>query len=160
MIYKSKKDSWLVLIVLSAGLAVLGMGIYHFVTKGIHHPATWILGLTTLFYGAVILMLAYPVFYEIKPSGLRIRSGLFIQYEIPLSSIETVRPTRNPLSAPAWSLDRLQIIYRKDGRSTFALISPENKEFFLMELAGMAPHLQPERDELITGNSGNRNLNT
>jgi hypothetical protein len=160
MIYKSKKDSWLVLIVLSAGLAVLGMGIYHFVTKGIHHPATWILGLTTLFYGAVILMLAYPVFYEIKPSGLRIRSGLFIQYEIPLSSIETVRPTRNPLSAPAWSLDRLQIIYRKDGRSTFALISPENKEFFLMELAGMAPHLQSERDGLITGNSGNRNLNT
>ena len=93
MIYRSKKDSWLELIVLSAGLAVLVVGIYHFVTKGIHHhPATWILGLTTLFYGAVIQIFAYPVFYEIKPSKLRIRSGLLFNIRFPCHPLQLCGP--------------------------------------------------------------------
>lgn len=149
MTYKSKIDTWIFLLVIGGVVFLPGMAIYHLITKGISHPATWILCGVSLFYVAVILILAYPVSYEIKSSALFIRSGLVFRYHIPLSSIEAVRPTKNPLSAPAWSLDRLKINFRKKGRLTFALISPENKESFLMELTGMAPHLERTGDELV-----------
>ncbi len=101
-----------------------------------------------MFYVTIILVFAYPVSYEITVSNLLVQSGLF-RYRIPLSSIERVHPTRNPLSAPAWSLDRLRINYRKKGKITFALISPENKEAFLRELAQKASYLELRGDEVI-----------
>ncbi len=65
---------------------------------------------------------------------MRIRSGLLRQ-EIPLASIQAVFPTRNPLVAAAWSLDRLQVNYQLGKRSLCALIAPRDTASFLRELA-------------------------
>jgi hypothetical protein len=86
-----------------------------------------------ILYGAIIWAFAYPVYYEITVSHLLIRSG-WLKFRIPLSTIERVRPTRNALSAPAWSLDRLRIDYKRNNKSRIALISPEDKSRFLREL--------------------------
>jgi len=51
-----------------------------------------------------LILLAYPVHYEITTTTLEIRSGILLHYKIPLSSIKLVVPTRSPLSSPAWSL--------------------------------------------------------
>ena len=89
--------------------------------------------------------LAYPVTYEITENELVIRSG---KRKIPveLSSIESVRPSRNPLSSPAWSLDRLRIDYHRKGKLTWLLISPEDRSAFLNELMGKTGGLSLSRD--------------
>lgn len=147
IVHRSKVDSWLALIVISAGVLLAGAATYQFFTKGMSHPATWILLLSLIFYIAIILIFAYPVSYEITPPDLLIRSGL-TKSRIILSSIESVQATRNPASSPAWSLDRLQIDYKKKGKLTFTLISPENKNAFINELVQKTEGLQL-RDERI-----------
>ena len=131
MRYPSKKDLSIVLVIVAAGLA--GVGFYCLFILGIDNHLTWlVMGIATL-YGAIIWALAYPVYYEITAFHLLIRSGC-LKFQIPLSTIEMVRPTRNPLSAPAWSLDRLRIDYKRNNKPRIALISPEDKSRFLREL--------------------------
>jgi hypothetical protein len=132
-IYKSKVDLWLFLIVIIGCVFLTGAAIQSFLSEGLNHPATLTLLISSVFYMAVMFGLAYPVSYEITQSELIIRSGL-TRSSIELSSIETVKPSRNPLSSPAWSLDRLRIDYRKKDKLTFLLISPEERSAFLNEL--------------------------
>ena len=148
IVHRSKVDSWLALVVISAGVLLAGDVTYQFFTKGMSHPATWILLLSLIFYIAIIIIFAYPVSYEIAPPDLLIRSGL-TRSRITLSSIESVEPTRNPASSPALSLDRLQIDYKKKGKATFTLISPENKSAFLNELVQKSEGLQLQEERII-----------
>jgi hypothetical protein len=133
-IYKSKVDLWLFLMVMATCVLMIGLLIQTLITEGLNHPGTLTLLISSIFMLAVIFGLAYPVSYEITHSELVIRSGLR-RIGIELSSIESVKPSRNPLSAPAWSLDRIRIDYHKEGKKTFLLISPEDKSGFLNELA-------------------------
>lgn len=135
MIYRSKKDAWLVLVVWAAVLLPFVLGVYNLaIPSGMARVGGYLLFVGTLI-AASILLLTYPLYYEITSSHLVVRSGV-LRTKIPLSSIEEVRPTRNPLSAPAWSLDRLRIDYRKGGRVGFMLISPQDKARFMCDLAG------------------------
>src|SRR5262245_12008235 len=84
----------------------------------------------------------YSTRYEVTPSDLIVRSGPF-RSTLPLGSLVEVFPTRDPLSAPAPSLDRLRINYRgKDGKMRFTLIPPKDKEGFVRDLASAAPQLR------------------
>jgi len=141
MIYPTKKDTWLVIIVLGAGLLILVQAAGMIASRGFLFPPTWIICGAAVFYFGILLLLAYPINYEIAGSTLEIRSGLLLRYSIPLSSITSVSPTSNPLSSPAWSLDRLQIDYMKNGKPKMILISPEDKDGFLRELHQKAPNL-------------------
>ncbi|MGH9969342.1 MAG: PH domain-containing protein [Pyrinomonadaceae bacterium] len=89
--------------------------------------------------GAVVIWLTYPLYYQITASELIVRCGMLMRRRIPLASIDEVRPDRNPASAPAWSLDRLRVGYRKRGESTFVMISPEDKSAFMRELSKSRP---------------------
>ena len=142
MIYPTKKDIWLVLIVALGGFVLLVQVINLIIVKGFHHPETWILCGAFIFYFGILMLLAYPVNYEITTSTLEIRSGILLHYKIPLSSIVRVVPTRNPLSSPAWSLDRLRIDYLKNSKKRVILISPKNKKTFLRELIERTPSLE------------------
>ena len=59
---------------------------------------------------------------------------------VPLGEIESVTPSRNPLSSPACSLDRLHVRYRGSKRGV--LISPDDKAGFLHELVMRCPDLR------------------
>jgi membrane protein YdbS with pleckstrin-like domain len=142
MIYPTKKDTWLVLIVAIGGFVLFVQVINLIIVKGFHHPETWILCSVFIFYFGVLMLLAYPVNYEIKTLTLEIRSGILLHYKIPLSSIFRVVPTRNPLSSPAWSLDRLRIDYLKNSKKRVILISPKDKKIFLRELIERIPSLE------------------
>jgi hypothetical protein len=98
--------------------------------------------------GAVVLWLTYPLNYEITASTLIVRSG-FMPKEILLSSIEEVCPTKNPLSAPAWSFDRLYVSYRDGAKKSAALISPEDKVAFMRELAERVIGLEVRGDCVV-----------
>ena len=120
---------------------------YLFVLGADSHITWLVVGITAL-YGAIIWTLAYPVYYAITASGLLIRSD-WLKYQIPLSTIEMIHPPEIPLSAPAWSLDRLQIDYKKNRKSRIALISPEDKSRFLQELTQRANKLEFKRDQAV-----------
>lgn len=148
MIYYSKKDVWLVLVIALSVVMCFAVGILMLLADdGDSRMAGWIVIGTGVAVGALILWLTYPLYYEITALEVRVRSGV-IRWHIPIEAIEEVSPTNSALSSPAMSLDRLSIIYSVKGASRALLISPDNKAGFIRELASSAPHLQMSGDGL------------
>lgn len=142
MIYYSKKDAWLVALVSGAIIVPVLIGVYHLFAPG---GNIWLAGVTLLIgacTGALVLWLTYPLYYEIASGQLIIRCGRLSCQQIPLNSIAEVSPTKNPSSAPAWSLDRLEISYRRDGENEVTLISPQDKMAFMRQLVNQGKGLE------------------
>jgi membrane protein YdbS with pleckstrin-like domain len=95
--------------------------------------------LPAIVMGVVLFGLALPVRYELGPHHLIVRSGAWLRWNIPYSSIHTITPSHNPLSSPALSLDRLSIEYGAGGE---VLISPADRDRFLEELVRRVPQLE------------------
>jgi hypothetical protein len=134
LIHRSKKDAWLISLIWLSVLVPLSIGIPLLIASDVNRSlglALTIIGANT---GLTILLLTYPLRYEILPSELMVRCGLR-RWHIPLSAIQEVRPTKNSSSAPAWSLDRLQIDYLEDGEKRSLLISPQDKSAFMRDIA-------------------------
>jgi hypothetical protein len=114
--------------------------------------APWMKVFATCFFSTwallIIALVVLPYFtsYSLDPVNLTIKVGPFSK-KIPIAEITEAFPTKNPLSAPAWSLDRLRIRFSS---SRFgALISPVKKGEFLEELNSLAPHLERKGNRLI-----------
>ena len=145
MVYKSKIDWWLglILFVVVPGIVILIPG-YAFFTGD---PVGGYIGLgSAVFYGALLFGLVVPMQYEITDDTLVVRHGL-VRYTIRIEDIRGVTPSRNPLSSPALSLDRLNI---DRGKQLPLLISPEDKASFLKDLAGQCSHLKFEGNSLVS----------
>src|ERR1700755_474196 len=131
MTYPSKVDSWL-------GF-VLGL-----VPAGLLFEAIFLRSLVAAVIAASVLvvyaLVVFPTNYELAPDALKIRSGL-IRTSIPYQEIRRVRASNSWLSAPALSLDRLEITY---GGSRTTLVSPRDREAFLRDLSARAPGLKCE----------------
>ena len=149
MIHYSKKDWWLVGLVLAAILVPLVLGALFLLTGSPSEgPARSLLIIGTL-TGATVLLTTYPLYYQVTSSELIIRCGVLMRRHIPLTAIDEVKVDRDPVSGPAWSLDRLRVDYRKDVGQTFIMISPRDKFSFLQELAANDPGLKLRGDHLI-----------
>lgn len=81
---------------------------------------------------AVFGGLVVPMRYGITDDEIVIKHGLMTQ-RAKLSEIVEVYPTRNPISSPALSLDRLFVSTGK-GFFKSIMISPESREEFMAEL--------------------------
>lgn len=147
MRYRSKKDAWIVALACSGFLIPFLLGVL-FVMLGIPGGTGWLVLLIGIATGGFMLWLMVTTSYEITPASLIVRSG-WLQREIALDTIQQVFPTNNPLSAPAWSLDRLQVDYSKDGRRRVVLISPEDKLRFMQDLAGQAGDVEVRDGRLV-----------
>ena len=94
---------------------------------------------------AVVLFVGWIWFgtgYEISDDKLKIRCGPLRQ-RIPLQEIREIKRTRSPLSAPACSLDRMEIKY---GNSKRVMISPADKEAFIKLLMEKSPQINLEEE--------------
>ena len=89
--------------------------------------ATTVLVILCIAVIVFILWLLLQTHYIVEKSDLRIVSGPF-RWRIPIDQITTVRRTKNPLSSPALSLDRLRIEY---GGRRRIMVSPADKKGFL-----------------------------
>jgi Bacterial PH domain len=96
--------------------------------------AILICGLTSGF----MLWLWFATYYEIGEEYLKIVSGP-IRSKVAINKISRIRRSRNPLSSPALSTDRLKIEY---GKWDFVLISPKNEERFCELLLKKNPNIQ------------------
>lgn len=144
LIHRSKVDTWLAL-VLVLGFLGTAAGMVVGVTEG-RIPAV-VAAIILLVDAPLMLWLPFSIRYGIGAGELRLSCGPF-RWRIPVDAIREVRPTRNPLSAPAASLDRLRIDYTVRGKDRMALVSPRNKEAFLEDLALASPGLRLDGDRL------------
>jgi hypothetical protein len=140
--YPSKIDWWLAIILAAAPL----VSIAAFVGTLLAGRGEVIAMGGVLFLAAIYLGLVFPMRYGIDHDYLVVRHGV-VRQRIRLRDITEVSPTRNPLSSPALSLDRIEI---KFGAGFFksAMISPAAKAEFLAELAERA-QLRREGERLI-----------
>jgi hypothetical protein len=146
MIYRSKKDWWLFGLVWCAVLAPLLFGLYNLLAG--NEQLGWALTRAGLGVAAAVVFTTFPLDYEIKRDELVARSG-FIRWRVPLVSIQEVSPSRNPASAPAWSLDRLRVEYVRGGRTRSLYISPKDRQGFTRELADAAPGLELRGERVV-----------
>ncbi|MDB5273786.1 MAG: hypothetical protein JWO58_2153 [Chitinophagaceae bacterium] len=86
-----------------------------------------------------ICYLVISTTYTIEGNVLCIRSALITPLIIEIDSIQKVMETRDPVSSPAVSLDRLEIMY---GQTDRVLISPKCKKEFLQQLKEIKPEIE------------------
>lgn len=156
MIFPSKKDLWIVVLLLGINLMLLGIGIFLLSLVAIQAaplPAV-IPGLILLGVSGLMLWPMFSTYYQITAIDLVVHSGP-VRVRIPLDAIAEVIPKTNYTAEAAWhlgwSLDRVLIKYRKrSGKVAWigVSVSPADKEGFLEELAeGAAKPKLPGDDE-------------
>ena len=139
--FKSKMDWWIGLLIWGCPILAIGAMIPAALTgEGLVAMAIGV-GTVVVIYGGLV----FPMEYVVAPDALVIRFGL-IRSRVDYASIKKVNPTRNPLSNPALSLDRLHV---DSGSSLGPCISPADKEGFLRALAEKTPHLRLEGTSLV-----------
>jgi hypothetical protein len=138
LVFASKRDWWIVVLLWASVLVSLVSVVAALRAEGATRESLFPLLLLGFVWGLVMWVL-YGTHYTLTAELLLIRSGP-MRYKVPLAEIEAVRSTRNPLSSPALSLDRLEITY---GRRRI-MISPEDKPRFLTELRARCPRLGEE----------------
>jgi hypothetical protein len=134
-VFRSKVDRWFILIL----VAIPGSPIaYEWINRGVGTPLTalWV----ALAVWAFIMVALIPTRYVIEGRTVSIKCGLagWENCSFSVDDVQSVRPTHNPLSSPALSLDRLRVDVRFFGP---VLISPKDKAGFLHALAGLNPQL-------------------
>ncbi|MDY0339913.1 MAG: PH domain-containing protein [Coriobacteriia bacterium] len=142
--FRSKIDWWLRPLLFVAplvSLAILSSGLACSSGEDVLVGAIGCVAVGVL-YGLFVI----PVRYGIGSEELVIRFGVF-RVRVGLDRIERVSPTRNPLSSPALSIDRIAI---RTGPGIFSstMISPDDREVFLSMLANRAG-LSRDGDELV-----------
>lgn len=146
MVYRSKKDLWLFGLVWGAVLAPLAVGLFN--VLGGNAELGWVLLRVGVVTAAAVLLTTYPLNYEIRSGELVARSGL-MRWRVTLNAIQEVRPSRNPASAPAWSLDRLRVEYVKGAETHTLYVSPADKAAFLSDLCDSTPGLELRGDRAV-----------
>lgn len=128
LVFRSKVDAWLAAVLLTGAMASVGAVV---AVAAVQAPLYALLLSPIVLLGAVLpLWILMTTDYTLAGGELRVRCGPF-RWRVPLHAIRAVEPTRDPLSSPALSLDRLRIDY---GRYESIMISPADKERFLSEL--------------------------
>ncbi len=136
-VHQTKRDTWIVILLWVAvgGMVIAAGNIWASPT-----PMGFRLAMSTLLLASAgfVLWVLHSTRYIIAGQELVVYCGPF-RWRVLLESIEEIYPTRNPLSSPACSLDRLHIRYRE---SRFGImISPKDKAAFLQDLVSQSPGL-------------------
>ena len=126
MKFPSKVDSWLIPVML---ISVVGMiaALIIVMIEATPWPVRAMVIVVTVLVTFLLFSVFKNTYYQVADGNLRVVSGPF-RWTIPLSEITEIKPTRNPLSSPALSMDRLKVAY---GKRKFVLISPADKAGFL-----------------------------
>lgn len=128
--YRSKIDWWLLALIAApivlAGVASIKEG------KG-----EVLLGLIP-----PVIIIAYvfsTVKYTLNDGMLNVKAGFLVNQDIKIAEIRSVTKTFNPLSAPALSINRLEIKYGSN--AAYALISSKNRQQFIADLLTVNPSI-------------------
>ena len=136
LLFPSKVDRWILLLAavpLSASVVAVGSAL-------LSNPPP---GAVALMVGLEVALLGFLVLtfrstrYEVTSREVIARFGPF-RWRIAIEGIESIHPSRSPISSPALSLNRLEIRY--DGGRAL-LVSPKDREGFLEAIVARSAHL-------------------
>lgn len=119
MIFKSKVDRWLATVIWGA---VAACALPFFLEDDVRSLVV------TFVMGVLVFYLWGNTKYIVTEDTLIVKGGLFTK-RISIDRIYKVTKTNNPLSAPALSMDRLEILYSPNMQ--MVLISPKDREAFV-----------------------------
>jgi len=103
------------------------------------NESSW-LGLTIIIITAVfILHLFLTTDYTITEDELKIKSGFVYKKTIKIVEIKRITETRDIMSSPANSIDRLEITFNNFDR---VLVSPKEKTEFIRLLTAINPDIK------------------
>jgi hypothetical protein len=143
LVFRSKVDAWIFLLTaipLVVSLAVVGTALTAAPPAG---AVALLVGMEAGILVAIFLALR-STRYEVTRHEVIARSGLF-RWRVAIDDIETIHPSRSLVSAPALSLDRLEIRHR-GGRPL--LVSPKDREEFLKAIVERSQHLHRAGDQV------------
>ena len=126
MRFVSKVDGWLIPVFV---IAIAGM-LAAFVSVLVDDTPLWlqlVVAASSVLLCALLFAVLKSTYYVVEDGILRIVSGPF-RWKIAIADIVDITPSRNPLSSPALSFDRLKVTY---GKRRFVLVSPADKEGFI-----------------------------
>jgi hypothetical protein len=124
--FHSKIDLWLVA-VLVTGIVLQSYALFLVLRGDGPVSAKYVVSVSSVLLVSLIASILLRTHYTIAGDQLHIVCGPLYR-NIRISGITRVTETRNPLSSPALSLDRLRIEYCND-RSV--MVSPDDKPAFL-----------------------------
>lgn len=126
--YPSRVDTWIAVILLASALATL---VASAILVSTPMAGRWFVAVPLVVIAAGLpLSLLANTKYQFVSSHLQIGAGPF-HWSVPVKEITAVSKTRNPLSSPALSFDRVLIQY---GAGKSIMISPKDERAFLLEL--------------------------
>ena len=131
--YRTKVDTLIAILLVGAVAFPIAIAVVGYLRIG-PSLAVWLPLSIAAMMIVIICVMAVPTRYEVTPDRLVIRSGL-LRWEVPLAEIVSVTPTSNPLSSPAWSLERLEVKWMRAGCTRSILISPQRAAEFLRDMA-------------------------
>ena len=131
--FRSKVDAWIIVLLAAAVIIQFVATIMVLIENKDPWANAIMVVVSLLLFGLIGATVAFT-HYTVDGNTLRIVCGPF-RWKIPIDRIESVEPSRNSLSSPALSLDRLKIRY---GKRKTILVSPADKRGFIRAL-GVEP---------------------
>jgi hypothetical protein len=134
-VYRTRVDAWLVALLIGATATPLAAAAWLAAsgqTEGLVLLLVWGTAVS-----ALVISLTVPVRYTLRGDALVVRSG-WLRWTIPWAAVRRVEPTWNPLAGPAWSLRRVRLDW---DQGNFILVSPQDRESFIEDIAARCPHL-------------------
>ena len=133
MVYKSKKDSLIGIVI---------WGVVLFLLYGIYNAVFIKENIVGAFVMAALLVLLvcfwFRTIYKIEGDVLHIYYGPF-RFQVIISEITSIRHAKNIFTGPALSIERIEITY---SNYRIIQISPKEKEKFVKALMKMNPNIK------------------
>ena len=152
IIFASKIDTWLTLVFVGATLLMIFSLFlpYWFKSDTSLVQNIFILFLPILFSLLILWLPYFKIKYTITNDELLVNNG-FSTSRINLEDIANIQPSRSLLSAPALSLNRIEIRYKNKSGNGSVLISPKDKLAFYnaIQVRTTSLQLNRNRDALI-----------
>ncbi|UOQ43782.1 PH domain-containing protein [Halobacillus salinarum] len=134
MKYPSKQDLWLGLLLWVSLISCIVSVIYGLITEWLGLWGSLFIILIGIGIPGFISWMMLTTYYVLTDEALVIRFGPF-RKAVPFSAVTSIRKTTNPLSAPALSLKRIEILTG----TSMALISPKDRDAFILLLKERCP---------------------
>ena len=146
-VFTSKIDFWLAFLILGSSLLLILVPVWEWMYNNSSIKRILFISLFTMPGAILLLLIFFNVKYSLSDDELFVKNGFSTQ-SIPLKDIIYIIPTNSMLSAPALSLDRIEIRY--EGGSI--VISPKDKEGFYHAIQERVPALETDGDDGLIRN--------
>ena len=146
-VFTSKIDFWLALLMLGSSLLLILVPLWEWIYNNSSMNRIIFMSLFTIPGALLLLLIFFNVKYTLSDDKLLVENGFSTQ-SILLEDIAHITPTNSMLSAPALSLDRIEIKYKGDS----IVISPKDKDGFYRAIQERVPALKTDGDDSLIKN--------